>query len=856
MKITGIREGFLKIESEKCCEVSSFLKIDGLDKSFIAQIMQRKISGTGYVLYAKILFLYMDGLLCEYDKTIPDDDAEVTEFSISNICKTFNTKDSLFIGKFAQEDVDIKIDKIFFDNKTLVSVDSPKLTNIIASNLFKQFSLKENVIIVDTLGIIDGTKYVAGNDFKLPLNTDSLKFMYSDCLNDATQDSKNLIKEIFQDLSEYSETVDFLPFDALKTIVDDMVDNNHIFKLLVLKNKLEKFKKSGYFASNVKDAENLKRIISSGNVILDLSKLDSIFQNRYLNVIYSELAKLQKNIRVVVLVSNYVNKQNLKTIMMNELISSVFITHSNFKYINEIKQYFTNYIIEPTLVNKNTFELYSLFLSSTEPGYFLVVGEGTNYIPIITKPVLYALSAEEEYYISKTKQQPDKVLDEISNNVEIYESFSDNQKVTEANPTDGILSDVVDNLTIDNAEAVITEKSDKMIDEISQEIESVDENSVNENLFDNDDELEDGITQEKAEIFENPVSEMLRDEYSENQSDDSESLIEVEEIMTSQETDEVPLSETESVISKQDEVSINEDYPTVVDTTPIEDLSEAVGEDILVGEAEKTLEEQEDEIEIPDSLSEDIEEITLNHEYAEEKLEQQYDENDLSIEILEENDEQEFISKDSVIEDLEEITELDPNDFQDGDTIVEMDDVDISILDEQTIEQNISEDVDTLYTTIKDDTISDSDLDFIDQLNEIGLEDPLNSDSDNDTLSEFINDGEDNREILDFNDSDDEQDSFLQPIEEISDDSNDENKGLVTKKATTSTVPMYDAEIPDEDKVQSDYIEQGDTVVHAKYGSGIVEKMIKYGNKNLYSINFDKVGRRLLDPTLTELKKA
>ena len=35
-----------------------------------------------------------------------------------------------------------------------------------------------------------------------------------------------------------------------------------------------------------------------------------------------------------------------------------------------------------------------------------------------------------------------------------------------------------------------------------------------------------------------------------------------------------------------------------------------------------------------------------------------------------------------------------------------------------------------------------------------------------------------------------------------------------------------------------------------------VEKMIKYGAKTLYSINFDNVGRRLLDPTLTEIKKS
>ena len=79
---------------------------------------------------------------------------------------------------------------------------------------------------------------------------------------------------------------------------------------------------------------------------------------------------------------------------------------------------------------------------------------------------------------------------------------------------------------------------------------------------------------------------------------------------------------------------------------------------------------------------------------------------------------------------------------------------------------------------------------------------------------------------------------------------------LETKNATTPMVPVYSAEIPPEDTVFSDNLEQGDSVVHAKYGNGIVEKMIKYGNKTLYSINFDNVGRRLLDPTVTEIKKA
>ena len=88
----------------------------------------------------------------------------------------------------------------------------------------KQIENINNVVIIDMLGNLDFKKTIAGVDFKLPLNTESLEFMYEDCLNDATSDSKSMIKDIFQDLSEYSKTVSFLPFGVLKTIVDDMVD--------------------------------------------------------------------------------------------------------------------------------------------------------------------------------------------------------------------------------------------------------------------------------------------------------------------------------------------------------------------------------------------------------------------------------------------------------------------------------------------------------------------------------------------------------------------------------------------------------------------------------------------------------
>lgn len=66
-------------------------------------------------------------------------------------------------------------------------------------------------------------------------------------------------------------------------------------------------------------------------------------------------------------------------------------------------------------------------------------------------------------------------------------------------------------------------------------------------------------------------------------------------------------------------------------------------------------------------------------------------------------------------------------------------------------------------------------------------------------------------------------------------------------------VPIFPAENPqDSDAIN---FEQGDEVSHPKYGKGIIEKLIKYGNKTLCSIAFDEVGRRLLDPTISDVTK-
>ena len=234
MKILEVRDGFIKFEADNSIYLSSFVQIEGMEKSYIAQVIQIKRAGGSPIAYAKILFLY-DGTLQSYDKTLPSKESEIKEFTYDILNNSIDAPNPVIAGKTLGDDINIVIDSSAFDKKMLISVDDKNDNNIIIKNITKQFShLKQNVIILDTLGIVNAQKYTAGIDFKLPLDTASLAFMYEDCLNDATAESKSLIIEIFKELAEYSRTVPFVPFDALKQIVFDMVDNSHIFKLLVL----------------------------------------------------------------------------------------------------------------------------------------------------------------------------------------------------------------------------------------------------------------------------------------------------------------------------------------------------------------------------------------------------------------------------------------------------------------------------------------------------------------------------------------------------------------------------------------------------------------------------------------------
>ena len=66
-------------------------------------------------------------------------------------------------------------------------------------------------------------------------------------------------------------------------------------------------------------------------------------------------------------------------------------------------------------------------------------------------------------------------------------------------------------------------------------------------------------------------------------------------------------------------------------------------------------------------------------------------------------------------------------------------------------------------------------------------------------------------------------------------------------------IPVYST--PESSEQHEFNLQEGDKVKHQKYGVGMINKIIGYGNKKLCSIQFENVGRRLLDPQLAVLEK-
>lgn len=764
MQVLEIKNNLVKIayDVNDNLALSSFVIIEDTNTPYVAQVVNVKADKLTNFAIVKLLFTFNEeGILKNYNGTIPSLKSTVSILPSKELLDIIPIENNLIMGELAQQNVTLNVDKTILDNNLLVCSDNVENTNILLKNITKQ--IDEKIVIFDTDGLFDAeNKITFGKDFKLPLNYDTINFIYENELDDVDATSRAVIQDIFIEVQEYTKNLPegYLPFETFINVVDQQYKETQIPQLVLLKNKLIKYRDLNAFAETLKDVLSLSIAIDKSKVtIIDISEMAPVLQKEIMSYTYGVMKGINETIYSFVKVDNAnSSKRLLKTFLSRDGIYTTIICRHEYKYLPELKSAAQNLILFTPQTLQHDFAAYNTFLNKLNTDEFIIYGAHTQNIPLIVE--LDELELDTQNDDDETESEKD--IEEIpSSNVVPMPAPIQNTAPQE-------------NVTVTPEPEIQEEENFK-----APEVEYPDLGFDNETPSSNE-----------TPTVDFPETETLN--VTEEQPEENFTQIELPETFEEPEIEEVQQEEPEEDIQKNFDNEISQEpieeevFMPETDIPQVEineDLSEqAIIEDSNISEtpAEYTSQATEEQTPIYNILDDN----EIDYQDAEPEVLPLEPEIDYSVEDI----------------DIEENYQ-EPQPYDENEAMIEQAAKDV---DKLIYEKLPNEDV-TLddLSDLQSDELTEDDLNLIGDL---------------------------------------ASDNGITPEPEL--EYNEEQPPVV---------PIYNAEDIEPQEQQS--LEPGDRVSSPKYGEGVVEKMIKYGNKMLCSIEFPNIGRRLLDPAMTEIKK-
>ena len=764
MQVLEIKNNLVKIayDVNDNLALSSFVIIEDTNTPYVAQVVNVKADKLTNFAIVKLLFTFNEeGILKNYNGTIPSLKSTVSILPSKELLDIIPIENNLIMGELAQQNVTLSVDKTILDNNLLVCSDNVENTNILLKNITKQ--IDEKIVIFDTDGLFDAeNKITFGKDFKLPLNYDTINFIYENELDDVDATSRAVIQDIFIEVQEYTKNLPegYLPFETFINVVDQQYKETQIPQLVLLKNKLIKYRDLNAFAETLKDVLSLSIAIDKSKVtIIDISEMAPVLQKEIMSYTYGVMKGINETIYSFVKVDNAnSSKRLLKTFLSRDGIYTTIICRHEYKYLPELKSAAQNLILFTPQTLQHDFAAYNTFLNKLNTDEFIIYGAHTQNIPLIVE--LDELELDTQNDDDETESEKD--IEEIPSSNVVPMPAPVQNTAPQGNVTVTPEPEIQEEETFKAPEVEYPDLGFDNETPSSNEAPAVDFPET-ETLNVTEEQPEENFTQiELPETFEEPeIEEVQQEEPEEDIQENFDNEISQEPI-----EEEVFMPETDIP-----QVEINED------------LSEqAIIEDSNISEtpAEYTSQATEEQAPIYNILDDN----EIDYQDAEPEVLPLEPEIDYSVEDI----------------DIEENYQ-EPQPYDENEAMIEQAAKDV---DKLIYEKLPNEDV-TLddLSDLQSDELTEDDLNLIGDL---------------------------------------ASDNGITPEPEL--EYNEEQPPVV---------PIYNAEDIEPQEQQS--LEPGDRVSSPKYGEGVVEKMIKYGNKMLCSIEFPNIGRRLLDPAMTEIKK-
>ncbi len=594
MKLLEIKNNLVKL-SYAATEnpiLGRFIILGSNEKSYVAQFVNLKSDTVNNYAIAKLLFTFTpDGVVDNYDGSVPNMDSELSFLAAEELLNLLPVETPVKIGNLAQQDEMLSLDISVFERNFTIFVEKDTNKKTFISNCVRQlFQMKEKSVIVDTCNLFeDYPKIVFTKDFKLPLNSKMIDYIFEYELAEVDASTKAVIQDIFYAVQQYIKTLDFefLPIDNFVDVVANQYKDIQMPELALLKNKLLKYRDANVFANTKEEVLAFKEKLNEKNCsIIDLKDINEPLQKEVMSFIHQALTEYEKYIYFFApLTDSNSDKKLLKQIINNNHVFTTILVSSSYKYAQELKQHAQNILLFTPNDMNHDFAAYNTFLNKLNPDECIAYGKLTQGIPFI---------------VDMSDLDLDLTLEDVLGDKYQFVPVSDNMQLVKTDengsqtPVNFAPELAQEEMPIEQEEiAVAPEPIQEEISDFSQVETMIDEN----------------VPQiEESGIIDEPAIELPQEQPEENNQNivepisnilDDEPISEEEPNLTEDDLELEPLPESEDLHSFSDMLSdeddLTEDALEQDDTTLTEDDLNFI-DDNQIAQPSGMFDEQEPEI--------------------------------------------------------------------------------------------------------------------------------------------------------------------------------------------------------------------------------------------------------------------
>ena len=392
MELIEIRNNLIKLaykEDEKPT-LGHFVALTSDDKSYVAQFVNLKADDANNFAVARLIFSFnSEGIVSEYDGSIPSMQCNMVNLPANELLALLPLETPLKIGQVSgTEDLFSTDISIFEHNLTVFSENDFEKVTFISNCVRQLFRLKEKSVIIDIDSIFeDYPKITVGNDFKLPLNSDFIDFLFENELKEVDAATKAVIQDVFYAVQQYIKTLDeeFLPIDNFIDVVTAQYKETQMPELALLKNKLLKYKEADIFANEADEFKIIEEKLKERNcTVVDLKNVSDSLQKEIISYIHKTVDKFDKYVYYFVPLNDWNSDKKLikRFINHNHIFTTIFVSHK-YKYASELKSHAQNIIFFAPQTVQHDFAAYNTFLNKLNPSEGIIYGKLTQGIPLI-----------------------------------------------------------------------------------------------------------------------------------------------------------------------------------------------------------------------------------------------------------------------------------------------------------------------------------------------------------------------------------------------------------------------------------------------------------------------------------------